>query len=83
MFFHYTQNQQNIEHHRHTPCDANTERGKAGFSTPLRMGLRGGVFPTLWISLHGFPNFLKKHHGKTEDDKTEHKGLNGRHQILQ
>ena len=45
MFFHYTQNQQNIEHHRHTPCDADTERGKAGFSTPLRMGLRGGCFP--------------------------------------
>ena len=45
MFFHYTQNQQNIEHHRHTPCDVDTERGRVGFSTPLRMGLRGGCFP--------------------------------------
>ena len=83
MFFHYTQNQQNIEQHRHTPCDADTERVNTGFSTPLRMGLCGGCFPTLWSSLDGFPNFLKKHHGKTEHDKTEHRGFNGRHQVLQ
>ena len=84
MFFHYTQNPQNIARRKHayTPCDADTERVKAGFSTPLHMGLRGGCFPTLWISLDGFPNFLKNHHGKTEHDNSEHRVFNGRQRIL-
>ena len=59
------------------------KEARQAFPHHCAWGCVGGVFPTLWISLHGFPNFLKKHHGKTEDDKTEHRGFNGRHQILQ
>ena len=48
----------------------------------MNAGCVGVVFPTLWISLDGFPNFLKKHHGKTEHDKTEHRVFYGRHRIV-
>ena len=58
------------------------KESRQAFPHDCPWGCVGGVFPTLWISLDGFPNFLKKHHGKTEHNKIEHTVFYGRHQIL-